>query len=183
MPQLVVRARRGERVRIWSAGCSSGQEPYSIAMTALKCDAGIASTNFKILATDIDPKIIEQARTAIYRDEEISEIAPQYYRSTDIIRNPNGKPDHFSPSNEVRSLVTFGLLNLTRDLPFSGAFDVIFCRNVAIYFDNSTQQLVWSRFARLLPKDGKLIIGHSERIRTHDCPNLTPDGITVYRKI
>lgn len=182
MPDLVNRARKGERVRIWSAGCSSGQEPYSIALTALKCDPRIGQTDFKILATDIDPAILKKAQAALYRADEIDGVPDSFFRPPDILRKPNGQDGFISVSDEARSLVTFGIVNLISDLPFSGAFNVIFCRNVAIYFDRPTQQLVWSRFAKLLPPDGKLFIGHSERIGKTDRPDLEPDGITIYRK-
>lgn len=182
MPDLVSRARKGERIRIWSAGCSSGQEPYSIAMTALKCDPRINETNFKILATDIDPEIIKKAQLAMYRHEEIESVPPQFFRRDDILQKSGEKDGLFSVSDDTRSLVTFGIVNLISDFPFSGAFNVIFCRNVAIYFDKPTQQRVWGRFANLLPPDGKLFIGHSERISKSDRPDLEPDGITIYRK-
>ncbi len=182
MPDLVCRARKGDRVRIWSAGCSSGQEPYSIALTALKCDPRIGQTDFKILATDIDPAILAKAQQASYRDEEIEGVSHEFFRPTDICRKPNDKPGSFTVSEDTRALVTFGVVNLISELPFSGAFDVIFCRNVAIYFDRPTQQLVWGRFAKLLLSDGHLFIGHSERIGKSDRPDLEPDGITIYRK-
>lgn len=182
MPELVARARKGERIRIWSAGCSSGQEPYSIALTALKCDPRIGQTNFKILATDIDPAIIKKSQTAIYREDEIDGVPQSFFRPTDIVRNLDRHDGSFTVSADVRSLVTFGVINLISNLPFSGAFNIIFCRNVAIYFDRPTQRLVWARFANLLPVDGKLFIGHSERIGKSDRPDLEPDGITIYRK-
>lgn len=183
MPQLIARAKKGERVRIWSAGCSSGQEPYSIALTALKCEPMIARTNFKILATDIDPSVVAKARLARYGLEEIEGIAPRFYRSGDILQKPDELANTFTVSAEVQSLVTFGILNLIQDFPFSGSFDVIFCRNVAIYFDKSTQIQVWNRFSRLLPTDGRLFIGHSERIAAQDCIDLAPAGITIYKKV
>ncbi|KIN72748.1 CheR family methyltransferase [Sulfitobacter guttiformis] len=183
MPQLVARACQGERVRIWSAGCSSGQEPYSIALTALKCHPDIATKNFKILATDIDPSIIVKAREATYRDDEIAAVDKKIFRVSDIVRSVQVKEGCFTVSKDVRSLVTFGVLNLIEELPFNGAFNVIFCRNVAIYFNRETQQSVWSRFSSLLPSGGKLFIGHSERIMRADQPKLEPCGVTVYKKL
>lgn len=186
MPDLVKRAQNGERVRIWSAGCSSGQEPYSIAMTALLCDPGIARHDFKILATDIDPGIVHKAREGIYRNDELEGVPTSYFRAADVVSAradaliPNG---HFSPSQGARDLITFGVVNLIKEWPFSGKFDVIFCRNVAIYFDQPTQNFVWSNFAKLLPEAGRLFIGHSERIRIEDQPTLSPNGITTYCKI
>jgi chemotaxis protein methyltransferase CheR len=183
MPQLVARACQGERIRIWSAGCSSGQEPYSIALTALKCHPQIATKNFKILATDIDPSIISKAREATYQNAEIASVDPKFFRMSDIIRPVQEKEGCFTVSKDVRGLVTFGVLNLIEDLPFNGSFNVIFCRNVAIYFDRETQQNLWSRFSSLLPPGGKLFIGHSERIVRADQPKLEPCGVTVYKKL
>lgn len=182
MPQLVARARAGERVRIWSAACSSGQEPYSIALTALKLEPSIGRYNFKILATDIDPNIIEKARRAQYSAQEIAGIGPRYFRANDLIYGSEGREGAFTLAAEVKDLVTFGVLNLIADPPFSGPFDVIFCRNVAIYFDRPTQQQVWRRLSGLLAPRGMLFIGHSERIAKSDCPELETAGITVYRK-
>ncbi|WP_341366693.1 protein-glutamate O-methyltransferase CheR [Yoonia sp. BS5-3] len=183
MPDLVLRARKGERIRIWSAGCSSGQEPYSIALTALKCDPNIGATDFKILATDIDPAVLSKAQAALYRDEEIEGVPQSLFRPQDISHNPDGKSGEFTVSSDVRSLITFGVINLISKLPFSGGFNVIFCRNVAIYFDRRTQQEVWRKFANLLPEGGSLFIGHSERINKSDNADLETDGITIYRKL
>jgi chemotaxis protein methyltransferase CheR len=182
MPALVARARAGERVRIWSAACSSGQEPYSIALTALKIDPGIGRCNFKILATDIDPVIVEKARRAQYNAQEIAGISQRYFRPADVVHRPNGIEGTFTLAPEVKDLITFGVLNLIAEPPFSGPFDVIFCRNVAIYFDRPTQQRVWRRLSGLLSRRGMLFIGHSERIPKTDCPELETAGITVYQK-
>lgn len=179
MPDLTARARKGERIRIWSAGCSSGQEPYSIALTALKVEPKIGQMDFKILATDIDPKIVEKARAAFYPTQELEGVDTKYFRNGDIIQQSGGS---FSLSQDVKNLITFGVLNLIEELPFKGAFNVIFCRNVAIYFNRDTQQLVWSRFSNLLPPQAKLYIGHSERISSADQPQLVPCGVTIYKK-
>lgn len=182
LPDLIARARAGGRVRLWSAACSSGQEPYSIALCALKLDPQIRRTDFKILATDIDPAVVEKAGEASYRMEEVQGISPRYFRPTDLIQHGAGKDAGFTLSDDVRGLITLGVLNLMADPPFAGPFDVIFCRNVAIYFDRTTQLQVWHRLSGLLAPGGHLFIGHSERIAATDCPDLAPAGITVYRK-
>lgn len=166
---------------MWSAACSSGQEPYSMVLTALKHDPRVAQGNFKLLATDIDPVVVEKARAARYRDQEIEGVPQRFYRPSDIQRDPSGIG--FTVSDEARALVTFGILNLINEPPFAGPFDVIFCRNVAIYFDRPTQQQVWGRLAARLRRGGLLFIGHSERIAKSDCPDLDSAGITVYRKL
>jgi len=182
MPRLIERAQRGDRVRLWSAGCSSGQEAYSIAMVALKCDPDIGKRDFKILATDIDPNILAKAQAAIYDDIEIEAVPGQFYRSHDILRNAKIGAGSFSPSPEVQNLVKFAKLNLISPLPFSGEFHVIFCRNVAIYFDAPTQNRVWGNLAHLIGSGGKFYIGHSERIKNPAEFRMIPTGITTYQK-
>lgn len=180
LPGLIDRARNGGRVRVWSAGCSSGQEPFSLAMTVLRMRGDIGRHNFKILATDIDPVIIAKAQTAIYPDADLDQL-PADLRTVPMVEACD-TPDHFRIGQRVRDLVTFGVLNLIGDMPLSGPFDVIFCRNVAIYFDRDTQQLVWQRFANLLAPGGHLYIGHSERVSGPGAAHLTGAGITIYRK-
>jgi chemotaxis protein methyltransferase CheR len=180
LPKLIETARSGGRVRIWSAGCSSGQEPYSLAMTCLSLHPEIGKTNFKILATDIDPVIVEKARAGIYDADELEHLPPAMRIKSMIEEGPT--PGGFSVARPVRDMVSFGVVNLIGDLPMSGPFDVIFCRNVAIYFDRATQQLVWQRFADLLGTGGHLYIGHSERVSGSAAEELQSTGITIYRK-
>lgn len=180
LPGLIETARAGGRVRFWSAGCSSGQEPYSLAMTALADCADIGKRNFRILATDIDPAILQKAKTGIYGKEEIDTLPPQMRKKPMI--EETAAPDSFAIGAPVRDLVTFGIVNLIQDLPVSGPFDVIFCRNVAIYFGKSSQETVWQRFADLLAPGGYLYIGHSERVSGPASDSLRSCGITIYRK-
>ena len=180
LPKLIQTARGGGRVRLWSAACSSGQEPYSLAMTALSECPDIGKYNFKILATDIDPVILQKAKAGIYGTDELEGLPPQL-RKKPMIEDGTG-PNNFAVSHAVRDLVTFGIVNLIADLPMSGPFDVIFCRNVAIYFDKPTQELVWQRFVDLLSPNGYLYIGHSERVSGSATGELQNCGITVYHK-
>lgn len=165
------------RLRIWSAGCSSGQEAYSIAMTILDCKGFTQSSDAKILATDIDPRIVERARRAQYGQEETATL-------------PNGFAARFMEASdaascvrpEVRKMVTFGELNLIGPWPIKGPFDAIFCRNVAIYFEQATQQELWHRFTQMLRPGGFLFIGHSERVTGPAAQTLKVAGVTTYRK-
>lgn len=174
MPALAAAARGGARVRLWSAGCSAGHEPYTLAMTVLEALPEAASLDFRILASDIDPLIVQRAAAGRYSSDDIEPVPPAL-RSRHLVRANDG----WSVSPALRSLITFRTLNLLADWPMRGQFDVIFCRNVAIYFDDPTQARLFGRFADALKDGGHLYIGHSERANV---PGLTPDGLTAYRR-
>ncbi|PZU84385.1 MAG: chemotaxis protein [Shinella sp.] len=180
LPELINRAKAGGRVRIWSAACSDGQEPYSIALTVLSLLPNAADYDFKILATDIDPKILALAKAGCYDETALETVGPamrkQWFREVDI----NGRRK-FQIDDRVKRLITFNELNLMSQWPFKGQFDVIFCRNVVIYFDEPTQMRIWTRFAGLLPEGGHLYIGHSERVSGEAKNNFDNIGITTYR--
>jgi chemotaxis protein methyltransferase CheR len=180
LPELLARARNGGRVRIWSAACSDGQEPYSIALTVLSLMPNAADYDFRILATDIDPKILTLARAGAYDETALETVSPamrkQWFQDVDI----QGRRK-FQIDDRVKRLITFNELNLMAQWPFKGVFDVIFCRNVVIYFDEPTQVKIWSRFADLLPEGGHLYIGHSERVSGDAKAILDNVGITTYR--
>ncbi len=173
---LAPAARAGARIRIWSSACSSGEEPYSIALIVLAALPEAASLDVRILATDIDPVVIARAKAGLYDRDAVSTV-PQALRERGFVR-PKGDENRLQVSDEVRALVTFRELNLIGDWPMRGRFDVIFCRNVVIYFEEATQNRVWSRFRDYLEPDGRLYIGHSERI---DTPGFESDGLTIYR--
>ncbi|WP_210259094.1 protein-glutamate O-methyltransferase CheR [Agrobacterium sp. a22-2] len=180
LPELINRAKAGGRVRIWSAACSDGQEPYSIALTVLSMMPNAADYDFRILATDIDPKILALARAGIYDEAALETVSPamrkQWFKEVDVQGRRKYQVD-----DRVKRLITYNELNLMAQWPFKGPFDIIFCRNVVIYFDEPTQMKIWSRFAGLLPEGGHLYIGHSERV-SGDAKNLFDNiGITTYR--
>lgn len=177
---LTARVRAGGRVRIWSAGCSSGQEPYSIAMTVMQATPEAPRKDLRILATDIDPKIVQKARAGVYSAEEISGL-PAALRGK-WSKPADGKERSYTVVDDIKALVTFNELNLMTDWPFRGPFDAIFCRNVAIYFAQETQQRLWQRFSAMLSPGGLLFIGHSERVTGPALQDLEGIGITSYRK-
>lgn len=142
LPTMVEKLRAGGRVRIWSAACSDGQEPYSIALTALSVLANIGDYDFKILATDIDPKIIETARQGAYDSNALDTVNPAMRKAWFSEVNIGGRAK-WQIDDRVKKLVTFNELNLMASWPFKGLFDVIFCRNVVIYFDEPTQMKIW----------------------------------------
>jgi len=177
LPPLVAFAKKGGRVRIWSAACSSGQEPYSIAMTILGVMPDAGRYDIKVLATDIDPNMIAFGQEAIYSDSAAESI-PTALRSRWFLSNGSGA---FKAGDELRSLVSFRRLNLIGSWPMSGRFQAIFCRNVVIYFDHDTQAKIWERMAPLLEPGGALYIGHSERVTGSAERLLKSEGITTYR--
>lgn len=143
-------------VRIWSAGCSSGQEPYSAAMTALKRLGSNATRTVRILGTDIDRSILEKGRTARYTAAEVGSIADGAMRP---YLQKDG--DGYRLSSQVTELVTFRELNLHAAWTYRDEFDAIFCRNVMIYFDATAQNALWRRFITALRPGGWLFMGVS----------------------
>jgi chemotaxis protein methyltransferase CheR len=175
-------ARSGKRIRLWSAACSSGQEAYSMALAILSVLPDAAALDVRILATDLNPHVVARGKSGIYQSEELQDI-PSGIRARWFEPVPgSARGGDMQVVEEVRSLVAFRELNLIGSWPFSGPFDVIFCRNVVIYFDRDTQSAIWSRMARLLTSEGALYIGHSERISGPAGALLSADGITTYRR-
>jgi chemotaxis protein methyltransferase CheR len=179
MPALIAKAKARGRVRLWSAGCSSGQEPYSIALTVLETMPDARSYDVKILATDINTAVVADAAAGRYPAEQIATVAKplrdKYFESDG--------PNHVVASDALRQLITFRQLNLIGDWPFKGKFDVVFCRNVAIYFDDEVQALVWNRLAERVQPGGRFYIGHSERISGPASALLRTDGVTTYMRL
>jgi chemotaxis protein methyltransferase CheR len=180
LPGLLEGARRGGKVRIWSAGCSSGEEAYSIALTILELEPGAADMDVRILASDIDPEMLRRGSTGIYAVRQMGDI-PQELRRKWFTIVPGSGGAELEVGEDMHELVRFRELNLLREWPMRGKFDVIFCRNVMIYFDDNTQNTVWDRFAEILRPGGTLCIGHSERIGVGGHPyDLV--GQTIYRR-
>ncbi len=179
LPPLVDRARKGGKIRLWSAACSNGQEPYSMAITVLAALPEAANLDVKILATDIDPNMVAEGRAGIYREEAIAPV-PVDLRRRWFKKPATGAGDRWEVADELRALVAFRELNLIGDWPMKGKFDVIFCRNVVIYFDEPTQERIWSRFAPMLNPGGTLYIGHSERVTGPATQIFETTGLTTY---
>lgn len=178
LPGLVQAAKSGARVRVWSAACSSGEEPYSIALTLLDSFPDAAHYDVRILATDIDPNIVAKAKIGCYREEAVSSI-PSKLRERWLRRDGGQGEKTWSVRDEVRALIAFRELNLIGDWPMKGRFDVIFCRNVVIYFEAATQVFLWGRFKTMLAPGGRLYVGHSERV---DIDGYVSDGLTIYKR-
>jgi chemotaxis protein methyltransferase CheR len=180
LPPLLDVARRGGRVRIWSAACSSGQEPYSIALTILSLMNDAARFDIKVLATDIDPNMVANGTRGIYDDSLMAEV-PKDMRERWFTRQRANGALSWSASESLRELVAFRELNLIGHWPMTGKFHAIFCRNVVIYFEEDTQREMWSRFQSLLLPEGRLFIGHSERLSGPAAQSFLTEGITTYR--
>ncbi|WP_304165903.1 protein-glutamate O-methyltransferase CheR [Phenylobacterium aquaticum] len=176
LPKLVEQAKRGGRIRLWSAACSNGQEPYSMAITVLAALPEAANLDVKILATDIDPNMVAEGRAGFYREDAIAPV-PVDLRRRWFKKAGEGR---WEVADELRELVSFRELNLIGDWPMKGKFDAIFCRNVVIYFDEPTQERIWGRFTPLLNPGGTLYIGHSERVTGPATQILETTGLTTY---
>ena len=181
LPRMIANAKQGKRVRLWSAACSSGQEPYSMALVLLSLLPDAVNYDIKILATDIDATMIELAKSGIYPPDAVSAV-PLALRNRWFVPIDDGAGS-MRVTDELRAIVTFRKLNLIGDWPMHGKFDVVFCRNVVIYFDDDTQSAIWSRIAPLLDTEGVLYIGHSERVAGPAALTLRSDGVTTYRPI
>lgn len=177
-PHLLEKARSGTRIRIWSAGCSTGQEAFSIAATLLEHAPGIDQCDTRILATDIDPHVIETARQGRYDARQIGPETPDYFRRF-VRTQADGT---VKAMQNLAGLIRFEVLNLMDPWPFSGKFDIVFCRNVVIYFDPETRQRLWRRIAERIVPGGTLFIGHSERMDQDLATLYEPAGITRYRR-
>ncbi len=178
-PDLAHRARAGGRIRLWSAGCSTGQEAYSIAATLLDHDPTLDRCDLRILATDIDAEVIETARRGIYDRRSIGpETPPALHRF--LADGPEDHQVRIAP--KLLSLIRFETLNLLEPWPFHGQFDIVFCRNVVIYFDPDTRHALWRRLAGRIVAEGRLFLGHSERMDSRLDPLFSPCGVTQYRR-
>jgi len=170
----------GQRLRIWSAGCSTGEEPYSIAMTVREALPEGARHDIRILATDLDSDVLSRARSGVYAQDRVKGLSTQ--RVGQFCREQReGSSVRYRVTPDLRELITFNQLNLMNALPMKGPLDVIFCRNVVIYFDKETQRDLFRRYAQLQRPGDILFLGHSESMfKVSD--DYTLVGRTVYRR-
>lgn len=175
-------AKTGERrIRIWSAACSTGEEPYTIAMTLLEALGNRLAWDIRILASDIDTDVLARAERGIYAMDRTTDI-PRPLLERFFLRGTGAGAGMVQAKKEVRDLITFRRINLLNaPWPIKTAFDCIFCRNVLIYFDKPTQRDLIGRFEQFIKVDGHLIVGHSESLLGIS-DGLIFLGNTVYRK-
>lgn len=179
---LARKRRRGDRLRIWSAGCSTGEEPYAIAMVLAEVleRHGLQQVDAKILATDISPRALAAARSGVYPVDKLDGISESRRRRW-MVECSGERAGHVAVHPRLRELVSVRPLNLMHDWPMHGPFDAIFCRNVVIYFDQPGKQRLFRRFADMLPTGGHLFLGHSESMHGADA-GFELAGRTAYRK-
>ncbi len=180
IPELMKQKRQHKRIRIWSAGCSTGEEPYSIAITLRESIANIDDWDIKILATDLDANVVAHGKAGIYRKDRIDGLDEQ--RVKRWFRQGKGEQsDMVKVSPQLQQMITFKRLNLLHQWPMKGQFDFMFCRNVVIYFDKDTQRVLFDRYADILAPQTHLFIGHSETLyKVSD--RFDSLGKTIYRK-
>jgi len=179
LPEAMRRNASSRRIRIWSAGCSTGEEPYCVAMTAADV-LPPAGWDFKILATDIDSDVIAFGQQGVYPLDRVASLPTERLRSC-FQKGTGAEAGKAIVKAQLRAAVTFRVLNLLQPWPMNGPFDVIFCRNVMIYFDQATRERLVNRFAEMLAPGGYLCIGHAESLHTLDAP-IRAVGKTIYRK-
>lgn len=183
LPQLDAEAKGAGRrkFRIWSAACSSGEEPYSIALTLMAYLAALEKCDVRILATDLDSNILAKARNAEYSHRQFSDL-PSRLLDRLPRKTVSVSGDRMMMGEDVRRLVTFRQLNLLSSWPIDGIFDAIMCRNVMIYFDDETKRTLVKRFDRQLKVGGYLYTGHAESLLGM-LDNYKMVGRTVYEKM
>jgi chemotaxis protein methyltransferase CheR len=182
---LIERKRKSQKfkIRTWSAGCSSGEEPYSVAITLLDAVQGQGRWDIKVLATDISTSMIETAKKGIYDEQRIEPVSPIQKQKYLKVINLNGEKV-YEVNRNLRDVIIFKYLNLMEEWPIrpqGGGLDIIFCRNVMIYFDKPTQANLINRFWSILDSGGILFTGHSESLAgiQHKFRYIQP---TIYSK-
>jgi len=158
LPGLMQRNRNSRRIRIWSAGSSTGEEPYSIAITV--AETMPPGWDVKILATDLDTDVLAHGERGVYDDNRVEGLDRAIVQRW-FVKNRN-QPGKVRVKPELQELIYFRQLNLLQPWPMKGPIDIIFCRNVIIYFDMPTKQKLMNRYADMLPDGGHLFLGHSE---------------------
>ncbi len=181
LPKLM-KIRDGERtIRIWSAGCSTGEEPYSIAMTVRDVIPASSGWNVRILATDLDTNVLHHASQGIYSEDRLNGV-PREKLKRWFLKGKGNNAGKVRIAKELRDMIIFKQLNLMKEWPIKPGVDVLFCRNVVIYFDKPTQAVLFDRYADILADHGHMFIGHSETLY-NVCDRFRLLGKTIYEKI
>jgi len=181
IPDLVARNESGRPLLIWSAGCSTGEEPYTLAMVLMECGQRHPGFRFRILATDISTTVLAKAERGVFRSEVAGPV-PSDLRRKYFMRSRDRNSNVLRVVPELRQLVEFRRLNfMDADFGLSQKADVIFCRNVIIYFDRPTQERIVQKLAAQLLPGGYAFVGHSETLHDMDVP-LAPVAPALYRK-
>ncbi|MDA8938968.1 protein-glutamate O-methyltransferase CheR [Pseudoalteromonas marina] len=175
IPNLIKANKDTKRVRIWSAGCSTGEEPYSLAMTLN--NSFPSNWDVKILATDLDSNVLEKAQKGVYTAANVNGLDATHLKRW-FLKSKDG--ENYKVKDTLRERISFKRLNLLQDWPMKGPFDLILCRNVVIYFDKETKDHLFKRYANILSDHGYLFLGHSESMgKEHS--NYKNLGKTMYQ--
>jgi chemotaxis protein methyltransferase CheR len=181
VPDLTARNPSGRFLMVWSAGCSTGEEPYTLAMVLHEYGLAHPGFRFRVLATDLSTTVLEKAERGIFNTEVVRPVSPELKRKY-FMRSRDRNSDLTRVVPELRKLVEFRRLNfMDADFGLSQKADIIFCRNVIIYFDQQTQEKIIQKLAHQLLPGGYLFVGHSETLHDMDLP-LTPVAPALYRK-
>jgi chemotaxis protein methyltransferase CheR len=181
VPEALKRNQQSRRIRLWSAGCSTGEEAYCLAIAANEVLPTHQHWDLKILASDIDSNVLAAAQRGIYSMDRLASVTPG--RLQRFFRKGVAEQSGYAKiSSHLAAQVSFRTLNLLHEWPMRGPFDVIFCRNVMIYFDQATRERLVARFADMLALDGYLCLGHSESIQPGTGP-FRLVGKTIYRRV
>lgn len=185
IPVILKRNKLSKKLRIWSAGCSTGQEAYCLAMTLRNSIPDFDRWDVKILATDLDEKCLNTAREGVYAAEGFDKVSEtlmgQYFDEEEGIVN-HTKKKLLRANSELKKMITFNKLNLMNSWPMKGKFDVIFCRNVFIYFDRDVQYGLVKRYSELQNSGSYLCLGHSETVADPASVSYKLMGKTLYIK-
>ena len=183
IPSLIDSRDAGIRnpLKIWSAGCSTGEEPYTLAMVLSEFTASNPGFRTSILASDISTAVLSKARNAIYAEDRVDTI-PLHLKKKYLLRSKDSSKSLVRIAPQLRTMVNFRRLNFMEDFGLHEQMDIIFCRNVIIYFDKPTQERLLNRFHQQLVRGGFLFLGHSETLNGLNVP-LTPVASTVYCKL
>lgn len=181
LPEIVNTGKNpaGKQLRAWSAGCSTGEEPYTLAMVLSRFSESSPSFRFSILATDISTRVLRSAQMGIYQEEKITPV-PMAFRQKYLLKSKSKDIVRIVP--QLRSCVRFMRLNfMDNDFGLREMMDIIFCRNVIIYFDRPTQEGILQRICRYLKPGGYLFMGHSETLNGMELP-VTQVSASIYRR-
>lgn len=181
IPNLISSESSARNLKVWSAACSTGEEPYSLSMTLNETMKGLRSNwGYKILATDLDTEVLNKGRTGVYELSRVTDL-PAAIKKRWFLRGKGSRSSMVRVRPELADAITFRQLNLLEPWPIKGPFDVIMCRNVLIYFDRPTQHKLVKRFVDLLAPGGLLMLGHSESLAKGSA-NIATKGRTIFQK-
>jgi chemotaxis protein methyltransferase CheR len=182
--QNILAAKRDKKLRIWSAACSSGEEPYSIAIFLRAHIRDFSQWDINVLASDISKRVLTKAQNGLYEEKDVQGVPHNFLNSYFTIEKGEDGEKAYRVTDEIKKMVTIRTFNLVYDSFhfFPSHFDIVFCRNVMIYFDAQTQQRLISNYHKVLQEDGLLFVGHSESL-TRNKDEFTLIKPSIYRRI